>query len=122
MRDVDWVKRDNSQNTPMTNQCLFYAYECGCEEAVCVNYRTQNSKMAMATPSLYHLALSADEMQFRALCHYAYDIRNPLFCTVSDNLCSVKDLVHPELKLDMCVIIKNPTQTITLGSVVNMMR
>ena len=66
MRDVDWVKRDNSQNTPMTNQCLFYAYECGGGVAVNVNYRTQNTKVALAIPSLYHLALSADEMQFRA--------------------------------------------------------
>ena len=50
----------------MTNQCLFYAYECGGGMTVSVNYCTQNPKVALATPSPYLLALSADEMQFRA--------------------------------------------------------
>ena len=66
LSDFDWVKGNHSQNTPMTNHCLFYALECGGEGAVCVHYRSQYSKMAMATPSPYDLALSADEQQNRA--------------------------------------------------------
>ena len=58
-RDIDWVKGGNTQNTPMTKLWLIYALE--------LEIRTsQNTKVALATPSPLRCAPWTLECDFRA--------------------------------------------------------
>ena len=59
-RDIDWVKGGNTQNTPMTKLWLIYALE--------LEIRTsQNTKVALATPSPLRCAPCSLNCDFRAL-------------------------------------------------------